>query len=217
MFFSNLLFDLDDTLYPPNSGLWQAIRDRMSQYMWEVVGLPVDQVPELRRVYFEEYGTTLRGLQIHYHVNADEYLAYVHDLPLRNYIAPVPGLRDLLLSLPQQRWVFTNSDMNHATRVLEVLELSDCFKGIIDIRSVDFACKPEKIAYQKAMLLVGEENPFQCVFFDDSPRNLAPARQLGFFTVLVGSNQPDPSSFRSINNLLELQSAVPELWDEDPQ
>jgi len=217
MFFSTLLFDLDDTLYPPNSGLWQAIRDRMSQYMWEVVGLPVDQVPELRRVYFEEYGTTLRGLQIHYHVNADEYLAYVHDLPLRNFIAPVPGLRDLLLSLPQQRWVFTNSDMNHATRVLEVLDLSDCFKGIIDIRSVDFICKPETIAYQKAMLLVGEENPFQCVFFDDSPRNLAPARQLGFFTVLVGSNQPDPSSFRSVNNLLELQNAIPELWDDDPK
>ncbi|OGO34590.1 MAG: pyrimidine 5'-nucleotidase, partial [Chloroflexi bacterium RBG_16_57_11] len=143
MSFTTLFFDLDDTLYASSSGLWGLIRDRMGQYMVEVLGLPEDQVPALRRSYFETYGTTLRGLQIHHHVDPDDYLSYVHDLPLEQYIRPNPALRALLLSLPQQRWVFTNSDADHARRVMTILDVQDCFDGIIDIRALEYVCKPE--------------------------------------------------------------------------
>jgi hypothetical protein len=84
MNYSTIFFDLDDTLYPKTSGLWGAIRERMGVFMVERLGLPAEEVPIIRKTYFETYGTTLRGLQIHYHVNSDEYLSYVHDLHLRN-------------------------------------------------------------------------------------------------------------------------------------
>jgi len=212
MYFSTLYFDLDDTLYPPSSGLWDAIRHRMNEYMQGLIDLPMDDIVKLRQSYLEKYGTTLRGLQAHYEVDADEYLSFVHDLPLEKYIQPDPALRTVLLSLPQRRWVFTNSDANHASRVLNILGISDCFEGIIDIRAIDFDCKPDKIAYQKALILTLNVDPAQCVIFDDALRNLAPARELGFFTVLVGKNGREASVDRTISSLHDLKNCIPELW-----
>lgn len=212
MSFQSLFFDLDDTLYPSNSGLWDAIRDRMNEYMGKFIDLPIDDIVNLRQRYFEQYGTTLRGLQAHYKVDVDDYLAFVHDLPLEKYIQPDPALRKILLSLPQRRWIFTNSDINHSRRVLNILGIADCFEGIIDIRAIDFDCKPDKIAYEKALAISSEADPSHCVIFDDAPRNLIPAREMGFYTVLVGRNNADDSVNKSIPSLHKLHSCMPELW-----
>jgi len=214
MRFSTLLFDLDDTLYPPTSGLWDAIRERMNDYMTELIGLPRNEIVALRQKYLETYGTTLRGLQHYYDVDTDEYLAFVHDLPLEKFIKPDPDLRTMLLSLPQHRWIFTNADANHACRVLTILGVSDCFDGIIDIHAIDFACKPEIIAYQRALAITGEIDPNHCIIFDDSVRNLSPARQLGFYTVLVGKNGPEPVVDQAISSLHDLRSRMPGLWKD---
>jgi len=72
MHFKSLYFDLDDTLYPASSGLWNAIRDRMNAYMQRLIDLPLPEIIRLRQSYLEKYGTTLRGLQAHYEVNRDE-------------------------------------------------------------------------------------------------------------------------------------------------
>lgn len=212
MQFDSLYFDLDDTLYPPSSGLWDAIRQRMNEYMQGFIDLPIPEIAKIRQSYLEKYGTTLRGLQAHYEIDTDEYLTFVHDLPLERYIQPDPNLRNLLLSLPQKRWIFTNADSNHAQRVLNILGISDCFAGIIDIRAIDFACKPERIAYQKALAITTDTDLSRCVIFDDAVRNLNPARELGFFTVLVGKNGTEPTVDRTISNLHEMRECIPELW-----
>jgi putative hydrolase of the HAD superfamily len=215
MHFKSLYFDLDDTLYPASSGLWAAIRERMNAYMQRLMDLPIPEIVSLRQSYLEKYGTTLRGLQAYYIVNADEYLAFVHDLPLEQFIHPDPSLRTLLLSLPQRRWIFTNADNNHANRVLNILGITDCFDGIIDIRAIEFACKPDKIAYQRALAITGDDDPAQCVIFDDALRNLSPARELGFYTILVGKDGTEPLVDRAINSLHELRDCIPELWEKD--
>ncbi len=232
MQYTTLFFDLDDTLYPSSTGLWQVIRERMSIYMAERLGIAQDEIPHLRRHYFENYGTTLRGLQIHHHVNAEDYLAFVHDVPLANFMQPRPELRTLLLSLPQPRWIFTNADENHAHRVLTILGITDCFTGIIDVRSVGFACKPEELAFRRALALASENNPQQCILFDDSLRNLAGAQRLGFTTVLIDENgdHHNPDALKSshlkdatpmispcqadyrISSLLDLPETLPMLW-----
>jgi len=214
MHFKSLYIDLDDTLYPASSGLWTAIRERMNAYMQSLMDLPIADIISLRKKYLETYGTTLRGLEAHFNVDRDEYLAYVHDLPLENFIHPDPALRSLLLSLPQRRWVFTNADNNHANRVLKILGLVDCFDGVIDIRAIDFACKPDKIAYQKALNITGDDDPANCVIFDDAVRNLAPAREMGFYTILVGKDGSEPSVDQSIPSLHDLRHCMPELWDK---
>lgn len=214
MEYSVLFFDLDDTLYSNTNGLWEAIRERMTNFMQERLGFPPDEIPDLRRNYFEKYGTTLRGLQINHSVDSDEYLAYVHDLPLKEFISPDPNLHNLLISLPQQKWIFTNADENHANRVLEILGLSDCFTGIIDVRALEFLCKPDRKAYQRALSLANGADPDQCVFLDDSPRNLEPAYQIGFTTVLVGTSKAHPVATYSVDNLLDLPEVFPQLWPD---
>jgi len=211
MLFRTIFFDLDDTLYPPNSGLWNAIRDRMVRYMIERLNISPELVPELRKSYFETYGTTLKGLQIHYQINTDEFLAYVHDLPLHEYLKPDPELRRIILSLPQNKWIFTNADDAHARRVINQLELTDCFYGIIDIKATEFICKPELRAYQMALSLTGEDNPSKCVLIEDSPRNIRPARELGFYTILLGKEN-DNIAHLTLDSLHELPHALPELW-----
>lgn len=214
MTYTDLFFDLDDTLYDNSNGLWEAIRGRMSQYMVEKLGLPENEVPALRRTYFLTYGTTLRGLQRHHNVNADDYLSYVHDLPLEKYIQPVHELKDMLMTLAQKRWIFTNADVDHARRVLGVLELEGCFEAIIDVRAIEFACKPEEIAYRRALHLAGDPVPNQCVLLDDSPANLLTAHQLGFTTVLISRNgDAHPCIDLTIPSLINLPEVMPNLWD----
>jgi pyrimidine 5'-nucleotidase len=215
MTWSVLFFDLDDTLYPKNNGLWEAIRERMTDYLRDPLGFHEEEIPELRQSYLETYGTTLRGLQINHSVDKDEYLAYVHDLPLEEYISPNPKLRDVLNSLPQQKWVFTNADTNHARRVLNVLGIEDCFDGIIDVRALGFLCKPQPKAYLRALTLVDESDPKECVLFEDSLRNLIPAQAVGITTVLVGSNELQSGADYALGNLEELPQVFPQLWWEN--
>ncbi|MBN2550342.1 MAG: pyrimidine 5'-nucleotidase [Anaerolineales bacterium] len=213
MAYTTLFFDLDDTLYASSNGLWQAIRDRMGQYMFERVGIPQEDVPAIRRHYYQTYGTTLRGLQKHHQVDADDYLAYVHDLPLERFLHPAPELRAMLLSLPQRRWIFTNADSVHASRVLERLELTGCFEGVIDVRAIQFACKPEIIAYQRALAIAQNPAPDECILLDDSTANLSAASQVGLTTVWVCQNgNREPGPHYTVRSLLELPTVLPELW-----
>jgi pyrimidine 5'-nucleotidase len=214
MRYTTLFFDLDDTLYASGNGLWQAISERMNQYMIERLGLPAEDVPALRSMYYHRYGTTLRGLRKYYQVDSDDYLDYVHDLPLERYIKPTPDLRAMLSSLPQRRWIFTNADAGHARRVMAVLGVADCFEGIIDVRAIQFACKPEPVAFQRALALAGNPSPAQCVLLDDSHANLATARQTGMTTVLVRDNgRAHPAADYVLADLLALPQVLPELWD----
>ncbi len=211
MTYRTLFFDLDDTLYPSNSGLWLAIRKCMNDYM-KRLGLPEEDIPRLRQSYLERYGTTLRGLQQDFHIDVDEYLDFVHNLPLNDYLQADPALRTLLLSLPQSRWIFTNSDKTHAQRVLGVLQIADCFDGIIDIRALDFICKPDLEAYRRAVALAGSPLTQECIIFDDAPRNLVPAKQLGFTTVLVAADPIPGSADFTISSLHQLRQSCPQLW-----
>jgi len=213
MVFSTIFFDLDDTLYPSENGLWKVIRKRMTTFMREYMDLPQHEIDRLRQQYFTSYGTTLRGLQIHHNVDTQDFLSFVHDVPLEEYLKPDPNLRELLLSLSQKRWIFTNADRDHALRVMNALQVRDCFEGITDVIAMDFHCKPELAAYKYAMQQAGVRRPEECVYLDDSIRNLEPALQLGFLSVKVGNKEENSIADRTIENILDLPIAVPELWE----
>src|SRR3989304_7969741 len=103
---TTLFCDLDDTLYPNTNGLWGAIRERMNAYLSARLGFSELEILQRRRGYFETYGTTLRGLQLHHQVDAEDFLEYVHDLPVEQSVSPDPALPSLLNSLPQLKFIF---------------------------------------------------------------------------------------------------------------
>nr|BAL56942.1 HAD family hydrolase [uncultured Chloroflexota bacterium] len=192
--YTTIFCDLDDTLYPSSTGLWQAIKERMNLYMHERLSIPWEDIPRLREEYFREYGTTLRGLKAHYAVDEEDFLAFVHQLPLEQYLRPAPEICQVLRSLPQRKWILTNADTAHAQRVLRVLQLEDCFEGIIDILHMRPYCKPQPEAFALALRLVGERQPARCVLIDDLPRTTEAARRFGMFTLLYGVDGPHPAA-----------------------
>jgi putative hydrolase of the HAD superfamily len=194
MRFTTLFFDLDDTLYPSSTGLWQAIQGRMTQYMCERLSIPETDVPMLREQYFKMYGTTLRGLQHHHDVSTEEYLAYVHDVPLNQYLTPDPLIRQVIASLPTRNLIFTNADANHAWRVLRALELDDLFDTVVDVNAIAPYCKPMPESFAIAMELADEPDPRKCVMIDDLPRTTRAALEVGMASLLYGSEIPTPDA-----------------------
>lgn len=82
------------------------------------------------------------------------------------------------------------------------------------MRALGFLCKPHLEAYQRAMQLTGVTRAEECVLFDDAPRNLLPARELGMTTVLVGSTEPHPAANYIMGGWDQLTALLPELWDQ---
>jgi pyrimidine 5'-nucleotidase len=213
MHFSTLFFDLDATLYPASNGLWEQIRLRIYRFMKEEVGIPESEIPQTQDYYWTTYGTTLEGLRIHHQVDADQYLNFVHDLPLGDFLQKDDRLRDQLGRLSQDLWVFTNADRHHAERVLGKLGIADLFTGIVDLIALNFVVKPNPKAYQSALEMAGERDPGKCVLFDDLLPNLITAKKLGFTTSLVGKNgQPTQAVDFHLETLYDLEKTMPGLW-----
>jgi len=207
MRFTTIFFDLDDTLYPSNTGLWKAIKNRMNDYMRERMDIPEEDIAQLREKYYLQYGTTLRGLQKHHKINVDDYLAYVHDLQLKDFLTPDPLQRSIIASLPTRNLIFTNADSAHAERVLNTLNLRDLFSVIMDINTVAPYCKPMPESFEIAMKLADENNPSRCVMIDDLKRTTRAAKEAGMFSILFGEtaiNGDASASLSDWNGLLEI-------------
>jgi putative hydrolase of the HAD superfamily len=204
MRFTTIFFDLDDTLYPSNAGLWLAIKNRMNDYMRERMNIPADEIPQLREKYYLQYGTTLLGLRKHHNINVDDFLAYVHDLPLGDFLTPDPLQRSIIASLPTRKLIFTNADIFHAERVLAALNLRDLFPAIVDVNTVAPYCKPMPEAFAIAMKLAGEPDPSHCVMIDDLTRTTRAAKSAGMFSILFGETAADGDADASLSNWNEL-------------
>ena len=208
MQFTTIFFDLDDTLYPASTGLWHAIKERMNVYMRDRMGFDQEDIPRLREKYFKEYGTTLRGLQANHTMDVEDYLAFVHDLPLQDYLAPDPALRPVLASLPVRRLIFTNADASHARRVLHALALDGLFDAIVDVNTVSPYCKPMPESFGIAMQAAGESDPARCVMIDDLPRTTQAARQYGMYGVLAHHSEPSPDADAFFSDWRELPALL---------
>jgi pyrimidine 5'-nucleotidase len=198
-----LLFDLDDTLYPPSSGLWDAIGERINQFLLDNIDIAPDAVKTVRDDLFHRFGTTLRGLQVEHGINPYKYLNYVHNVPLEAYLMPNPTVRNVLSQIKSHKVIFTNADRNHALRVIERLRLDGIFERVIDVMDVAPHCKPQPEAYTRALNLLCDPLPSQCVVIDDSPRNINTASELGFYTILVGSHDGHEVNASAVIGTLE--------------
>ncbi|MEC8195935.1 MAG: pyrimidine 5'-nucleotidase, partial [Pseudomonadota bacterium] len=56
------VFDLDNTLYPPECRLFDQIEVKMTEYVMNTLGVDRPKADQLRHDYWARYGTTLTGL-----------------------------------------------------------------------------------------------------------------------------------------------------------
>lgn len=175
------IFDLDNTLYPPSTRLFDQIDVRMGQFIQNLLGCDPVEAHRVQKLYFHDHGTTLSGL-MHYHaIVPHDFLNFVHDIDMAPLVA-APRLADKLAALPGRKLVFTNGDDAYAARVLASLGLSDSFDGMWDIHAMNYRPKPEPSAYA-GLIEAFAIRPETAVFVEDMARNLAPAKALGMQTV----------------------------------
>jgi putative hydrolase of the HAD superfamily len=180
------LFDLDNTLYPLETGLGIDISGRITDYVERLTGLPRDEAAALQKQYLDQHGLTLRGLMLNHDVDPDEFHAVFADLSLAA-LSRDEALIAAIRRLPGRRLIFTNADDGHARRVLARLGLGDLFDDVFHIASAAFEPKPSPGAFDRLIAAHGVE-PASTAFFEDRAMNLEPAARLGMTTVLVGQD-----------------------------
>ncbi|MCS6772763.1 MAG: pyrimidine 5'-nucleotidase [Thermoflexales bacterium] len=208
--FQVVLFDLDETLYPRSAAIMAQVSERINEYLVKHFGLSPAEAADLRRRYRNTYGTALRGLMEEgYPIDVEDFFRYVHDIDLDGRIEEDPALRAMLLALPLRRAVLTNSNLEHAERVLQRMGVRDCFERVIDIRALNFYNKPSPESYQRALSLLGV--PAEAVIFvEDTPANTRAARALGMTTVLVDCPEPDAADYY-VPSVLDVGAVVQRL------
>lgn len=207
-----ILFDLDNTLYPKSMGIFEMVVERIRGYMEKQMGFEKSLAQKLRQDYIQRYGSTLRGLMIHYNLNPDIFLEYVHDVRVEKKLSPNPALAGLLESIPVNKCIFTSGHRPHALKVLRCLGIDRYFPQIFDITYTHFIPKPNPEPYQQileALCIDGKD----CMMIEDLPGNLKPAKDLGMTTVLVGSEVEgiDGVVDHTIDNILELKTVLKKI------
>ncbi|KAG7538557.1 HAD-like superfamily [Arabidopsis suecica] len=139
-----LLFDIDDTLYPLSSGLAMEVKKNIQEYMVQKLGVEEDKVQELCLSLYKIYGTTMAGLKaVGYDFDYDDFHRFVHGRLPYATLKPDPILRNIILSLPIRKVVFTNADKAHAAKVIARLGLENCFEKIISFETLNPITKTE--------------------------------------------------------------------------
>ena len=182
------VFDMDDTLYPPECGLMGRVQDRINAFFVRTVGMEAAEARVLQRQYLRDHGTSLSGLMLNHDVDPHAFLDEVHRVEL-DCLTPDPMLREGLARLPGRRLVFTNGAAAHAERVLAALEIADLFDDVFHIEASDLIPKPDPRAFARMIELHGVD-PRRAAFFEDTEKNLKPAADMGMATVLVGAHAP---------------------------
>ena len=214
--FQNWIFDLDNTMYDINLGLFKKISNRITDFIMSKYSLDIDQAKKIQKEYYLKYGLTLRGLIVEKKLEPEEFLDYVHDVE-----HPELEKNDQLISkirlLEGKKIIFTNATLNHAKKILKILELEHDFDQIIDIKDLEYIPKPDKRSYKKLLecLNLNKENLDKTIFFEDTVKNLIPAKELGITTVWI-KNSINEKDFKknfsfidySFNNLSEFLDTI---------
>ena len=185
--FETWIFDLDNTLYPVSANLFDQIDKRMCSYIANFLNTSESEAHKVQKSYFQEHGTSLRGMMENHKMDPIPYLEYVHKIDLSAIIRD-DQMERALDKLPGRKIVFTNAAASYAEKVLERLGIAHHFEDIFDIVAANFIPKPAPIVYQRFVkkYKIDSENS---IMVEDIVRNLKPAADMGMKTVWVETDR----------------------------
>tara|TARA_B100000674_G_C37718566_1_gene858637 strand:- start:270 stop:944 length:675 start_codon:yes stop_codon:yes gene_type:complete len=177
------IFDLDNTLYSADSGIFQQVHKLMGKFISDNLNMDLEEAKKLQSKYYKQHGTTLRGLMDNHGVDPDHFLAEVHKLDY-SIVGPNKMLNQELDKLKGRKIIYTNANKQHVTDVLEKIELSNYFDEIFDIKMANYVPKPELKPYEQIIDLFNI-NASTSAMFDDIAKNLVPAKKVNFTSVWI--------------------------------
>lgn len=201
------VFDLDNTLYPPEMRLFDQIEVKMTNWVMQALNVDRARADHLRAHYWQTYGTTLAGLMAEHQVDPGPYLTEVHEIDF-SVLAPDPGLARAIAALPGRKIVYTNACVPYAEKVVQARGLGGLFDAVYGVEEADFHPKPEARAFAAVFARDGLD-PTESAMFEDDTRNLLVPHALGMRTVHVApAAVPAPHIQHHTADLAEFLSRV---------
>ena len=177
------IFDLDNTLYSADSGIFQQVHDLMSKFVSKHLNVELKKAKEIQRKYYKQHGTTLRGMMDNHGVDPEYFLKEVHKLDY-SIVDSNKKLNEELKKLKGRKIIYTNANLQHTLDVLDRIELSDFFDYIFDIKMANYIPKPDLQPYEQ-IIKDCNLNPSTSAMFDDIAKNLVPAKKVGFTSIWI--------------------------------
>jgi len=177
------VFDLDNTLYPASSRLFDQVDKNITRFISQHLSLEWTDAHKIQKTYFREHGTTMRGLMDNHGTDPADFLEFVHDIDL-SPVDPAPALDEALARLPGRKIIFTNGSTDHADRIMKKLGVDHHFEAVFDIVDSDYVPKPELVVYEK-LIQTHDFEPSTAIMVEDMAKNLIPAAALGMTTVWI--------------------------------
>ena len=202
------IFDLDNTLYPPEENIFSQIDQKMTSFIADNLKISIEEAFNIQKQNFIDHGTTLAGFMNSGNdkIDPDKFLEFVHDINL-NSLQEDNNLRKILLLLPGKKYIFTNGTKKHAENVLKKLNLENIFQSIFGIKEANYLPKPNLETYN-LFLKTYKIDPKTSIMFEDMGRNLIPAKELGMKTVLLERKLPN-------KNNSDQEDKYKDLWNDN--
>ena len=147
----------------------------------------------------------------------DDFFDFIHEPEYLVYPKVSPEKFALLKSLAGHRFVFTNGRGDWSRAGMARMEIAPAIEDVFDLKLMDWEGKPHASAYEKiekwlvarGVLAQDSSEKSQIVLLEDSLRNLEPAHERGWTTILVNPNvqAPDWVDFH-IPHLLNLKEKL---------
>lgn len=182
------VFDVDNTLYDPEHGVFDQIDRKMTEFIAAALSLSAEAANDLRKDYYHAHGTTLAGLMAVHGLAPDAYLEAVHDVDL-SHMPAAPALGAAIAALPGRKIVHTNGSRAHGARVIAHLGIAGVFDGVYGIEDSDYAPKPAQTAFEQ-VLRRAEIDPARAAMIEDTARNLAAPHAMGMRTIWKRNADP---------------------------
>ena len=177
------IFDLDNTLYSADSGIFQQVHRLMGEFISKNLNMDMPEAKKLQSKYYKQHGTTLRGLMDNHGIDPDHFLDEVHRLDY-SIVGSNKILNEELHKLQGRKIIYTNANKKHVIDVLDRINLTNFFDEIFDIKMANYIPKPELKPYEQIIDLFNIQ-PKSSAMFDDIAKNLVPAKKVNFTSVWI--------------------------------
>ena len=177
------IFDLDNTLYSADSGIFQQVHQLMGEFISKNLNMDMPEAKKLQSKYYKQHGTTLRGLMDNHGIDPDHFLDEVHRLDY-SIVGSNKTLNEELHKLQGRKIIYTNANKKHVIDVLDRIDLTNFFDEIFDIKMANYIPKPELKPYEQIIDLFNIESKSSAMF-DDIAKNLVPAKKVNFTSVWI--------------------------------
>ena len=178
---THLIFDLDNTLYSVNYGLENKVSERIQNFVSELLNISHEESEETHRSVIKDmgYGTTLEWLMTEKgFTDVDFYYGSIYPENEAETLLFDPELKNFLASIPLPKAVLTNSNKDHAYRILNKLGIAGQFQHVFDITLNNYKGKPHREVFNRVFDIMKAE-PGSTLLVDDYPEFIAGYNKTG--------------------------------------